>query len=138
MKQRWEGALNTQGPALGQVSVERAGTGRQASILQGPWILLRTVSELQCDPSLFPLVYNTGMEVKESPKDPPCPSGEWPCLCGSGRLKVLPRVTRPGQGCVGSNFFPVCPRCSLPVPITPCQAMTSDLMFAGSMLAVEV
>ena len=126
------------GTCTGAGSAWRAGAGRQASILQGPWILLRTVSELQCNPSLFPLVYSTGMEVKESPKDPPWPSGGWPCLCGSGRLKGLPRVTRPGQRCVGSSFFPVCPHRSLPVPITPCQAMTTDVMSAGSMLALEV
>lgn len=136
MRQRWEGALNTPGTCTGAGQRGESRRWAAPSTIQG--ILLRTVSELQCDPSLFPLVYSMGMEVKESPKDPPCPSGGWPCLCGSGRLEGLPRVTRPGQGCVGSSFFPVCPRRSLPVTIIPCQAMTSDLMFAGSTLAVEV
>lgn len=42
----------------GGVRAERVGAGEQDPILQGPWILLRTVSELQCDPHLFLLVHN--------------------------------------------------------------------------------
>ena len=50
------------------------------------WILLRAVSDLQCDPRLFPTRHHEGLEEKEAPRDASCPRGHWPCLSGSRRL----------------------------------------------------